>query len=794
MKKLLKLLLLASMLFYSGCFDTGETTDDDVVVVVDDDTTNDDTTDDTTDNVVDTPTVLDGDIIESNDSGLKTLGDKGNPPLHISNEEPTANTQVSITAGGVEGGSIEITIEGSGCGTVQNTNGTSPLTITGTVGSYGDCNISASYTDGNDNKVITGRFIVAATEPDLPPINSSTGAWIVGGLPTPSTDLDSAAKLAVGLPIISSVEGPLEFINGGSSEFTVHSSSGSNISAILVKIDSFDGYYHVPVYTTGNSGTFKLSFDSDFFDKMESRARSAISVNINITIIDDLNQVSAVHNLPLDSNETGFGDVKVSISWNTATDVDLHVTDPNSTRTYYGNKTPGNGSTLDLDSNAGCDIDGVNNENIYWDTGTAISGEYTVLINMWSLCEASGASGTVTMIYNGDDAPRVESWSLGSSQTYTFTHGGSKAKVSGKITYEDFPVSKTGLGDSRMLPVRFAEVQVVRDHDDEILATGLTNASGEYVITFENDDLEHAGYYVMAYARQDNETLKQEVLDYAGKVYTFKSSTVVNEVETPEKEDMNIAITKDKNAGAMNIFDVGVSCNNYARINGGKVPEKLTFKWQVNGTSGSYYSSTNKRIVILGELADPDEYDDIIIGHEYGHFVMDTYSKDNSPGGEHSDAPSTATLAWSEGWATFFAAAALNKSFYLDTTSSGIGAFTSVESLPSTITLGNVGDKLDGDVSEAVISAVLWDLHDNTNETFDSLGGKSTGIWKVLTTYLKGTNFKDRGKAGVDTVDFLDGWFCLGYGSKGFDGIDMIGNVWFLHDLSYDFKDLESCK
>jgi hypothetical protein len=735
----------------------------------------------------------------SNDIDIKSIGTLDTPPLYISAEEPSANSEVTVVVEGEVGTAVVFTASGAGCGTISSTSGSLPLTVTGNAGADGECNIEASYT----GSVLAGRFVVSATTPDLPPLQTATGTWISGDLPVASTTLDSDAKIAVGLPVISKIEGPLEFINGGSSEFTVESSSGSNIAAVLVKIDTYDGYFQVPVYTQGNTATFKLSFDASFFETILSRSisRAVLSANLNITviIIDDLNQVSATHTMALTANETGFGDVKVSISWNTLTDVDLHVTDPNGVETYYGDRIPGNGSTLDLDSNPACSIDGINNENIFWDTGTAVPGEYTVLVDMYDSCsdtDTGSASGTLTMIYNGEDAPRVVSWSLGNtgSLSYTFIHDGSKSKVSGKVTYEDFPVSKTGLGSSRMLPVRFAQVKVVRDFDQEILATGSTDATGKYEMTFENNDTAHPGYFVIVFAQQESATLKQEVQDFSREVYTFKGDTVINEITTPIKTDMNIAITKDKNAGAMNIFDVGVNCNSYARTNGGKVPEKLTLLWQKNGVSGSYYSSTNKEIVLLGTTTDPDEYDDLVIGHEYGHFVMDTYSEDDSPGGPHSLAPSTPTLAWSEGWATYFSAAALNKSFYVDTKATGVGSYYSIESLPSSITLGNVGDVLDGNVSEAVVSAVLWDLYDNTNETLDTLGGKSTAIWKILTTYLKGTNFINRGKTGVDTVDFLDGWFCLGYGSEGNATTGMMGNVSGLHELNYDFKTLDSCK
>ena len=616
--------------------------------------------------------------IYSQDYELKSIGTYAAPPMHISIEDPAPNTLVTVTITGLSGSSVDVIATGSGCGSIQNTTGISPLNIAGNAGSSGYCDIKATY---NDGKRVAGRFIVASSEPNLPPVNLINGTWVIGKTPQVSTflDLDSDIKRSVGLPAISKVDGSREFVNGVISEFTVYSSSGSNIAAILVQVESYDGYYSVPVYSSGRSEQFKLAFAPDLFTKLRA-VRVATDLNINITVIDDLNQVSEAFNILLLANEA--------------------------------------------------------------------------------------------------DSRKVES----------------AAKVSGKVSYEDFPVSRIGLGSSRMLPVRFAEVQVVRNFDNAILATGSTDASGQYEITFQNDDTANPGYYILVYARQDSATLKQEVRDFSRNVYSFKSGNVIDEIQTPDKVDMDIAIVKSDNAAAMNIFDVGVSCNDYARLHGGKVPQKLTFFWQVNGLTGTYFSPLNNEIVLLGRLSDPDEYDDLVIGHEYGHFVMSIYSKSDSPGGGHTLAPSVPTLAWSEGWATFFSAAALNKSYYVDTTATGVGTYYSIESLPSSITLGNADGKIEGNLSEAVVSAVLWDLYDSTNETFDTLSDKSVAIWKILTTYLNGINFRDRGYLGIDLVDFLDGWFCLGYGDKGYDGVGMVGNVWSLHNLSYDFKELDSCK
>lgn len=57
---------------------------------------------------------------------------------------------------------------------------------------------------------------------------------------------------------------------------------------------------------------------------------------------------------------------------------------------------------LDLDSNAGCSIDEINNENITYESNVK-EGKYTVAVNLWSKCNSStaGAKYSVTAIYNG---------------------------------------------------------------------------------------------------------------------------------------------------------------------------------------------------------------------------------------------------------------------------------------------------------------------------------------------------------------------------------------------------------
>jgi hypothetical protein len=78
--------------------------------------------------------------------------------------------------------------------------------------------------------------------------------------------------------------------------------------------------------------------------------------------------------------------LQVSLNWLHPVDYDLHVEVPEGEDICWVNTTGPNGGALDLDSNAGCSIDNVDNENITWANVVPTSGTYTVRVNLWSNC------------------------------------------------------------------------------------------------------------------------------------------------------------------------------------------------------------------------------------------------------------------------------------------------------------------------------------------------------------------------------------------------------------------------
>ena len=764
-------------------------------------------------------------LVGPDDTGLKTGGISPPPPMSIVPERPMGGKGVAVKVTVPGATNITLTRTGGGCGTLAAASGASPLSINGIAAENGFCDLTATANlPGGVTKVLAGHFEIQASKPDLPPVTPVGGIFVLRRFPT-------VAAPGVG-PTIMSINGPPGFVNGGTATYDVNYTGQQPIRAALVRVPGYEGYFRVPVSANNGIVSFTLNFASDFFSpttnaasvlRQRSRMQQAVnagSLDLQVSLEDQVGVFGSSILLSLLGQEVSTGEVKISIAWDTPTDVDLHVIEPSGEEIYYGNLDSATGGKLDLDSNPGCSIDGINNEHVSWPLGQSPSGDFTVRVHMFASgcgepAGAADAAGTLTMVYCGDDSPKRIPFYLageGASQTFTFKSR-CKLRVSGTVRFEDFPVTDTGLGASAMVPSRYVHMQVWRHKSsggDDLLAEGDTDAAGKYDITFENDDPQNPGFYVQVVAQQDSATLKQAVRNLNNDIYAFRSpkanEPLLDSSNPPADKKgfkLDIDVKKVDGGAALNIFDVGVDSSDYARSYLGTTPPMLNFKWTA-GTNPfnlnvSFYTKASNSIFVLSKATDKDEYDDTVLGHEYGHFIMQTYSVNNSPNGNHyAKGASVPALAWSEGWATFFGVSSQKRTSYVDSDGTGgLSIFDPIETLDATNVLGNVGGTLSGNISENVVAAVLMDLHDTTNETNDTIQNKSTNIWQILTTYLAGgyAKFVDRGAAGRDLVDFLDGWFCLGYGDKGADDTEgMRGIVKGIHQLSYDFPTLASCK
>ncbi len=107
--------------------------------------------------------------------------------------------------------------------------------------------------------------------------------------------------------------------------------------------------------------------------------------------------------IPIDITPVLTGDVQVSVHWDTDNDVDLFVVEPSGEVVWHANPISATGGQLDLDSNALCDIDGINNENIFWPDGAAPVGEYEVWTNFYDSCDGLDVAYRVTVVLGGEE-------------------------------------------------------------------------------------------------------------------------------------------------------------------------------------------------------------------------------------------------------------------------------------------------------------------------------------------------------------------------------------------------------
>ncbi|MCM4157342.1 hypothetical protein [Gramella sp. AN32] len=75
---------------------------------------------------------------------------------------------------------------------------------------------------------------------------------------------------------------------------------------------------------------------------------------------------------------SGYGDIKITLSWDTETDIDLWVTDPFSEKIWYDSPFSSSGGELDVDN-----VEGYGPENVFWPTNEAPFGTYTVQIHYY---------------------------------------------------------------------------------------------------------------------------------------------------------------------------------------------------------------------------------------------------------------------------------------------------------------------------------------------------------------------------------------------------------------------------
>jgi hypothetical protein len=347
--------------------------------------------------------------------------------------------------------------------------------------------------------------------------------------------------------------------------------------------------------------------------------------------------------------------------------------------------------------------------------------------------------------------------------------------VTGTVRYEDRPPLNDGaLGAITQAEARSAEVTVVLDQGNTVLATALTSDDGSYTLRYTATA--GAMVHVMATARSTSAIRPIRVNRAQNQVHAFGGTSFA----AAATAQSDILVTDASGVSeAFNVLDMGVYAFDVVRLEMGATPVQLTARWARGSTNGTYYS--NGTIFLLGQASDDDGYDDTVILHEIGHFVEDRFGRSDSPGGAHDGSPTDPNLGWSEGCSTYFAMAVRRRPHYMDSNANGGWGYdgdATVTALTGSPTIGS-------DISEDTVTEILWDLGDGGAGDDDPLTSAShTAVLRIWPDYLANSALRSVGEQGVDLVDFLDGWF-IEQGLASCAGVRAIVNV--TRAFPYDF-------
>jgi hypothetical protein len=206
--------------------------------------------------------------------------------------------------------------------------------------------------------------------------------------------------------------------------------TGPLASAVAIGIDEEDSYWILPARDRDSASPYLMNFraaltfspniDPNLFPIDDATGTPKVSVLLRAITQGVMGDVRA-YDFHLLSPGVPDGELVVSLAWNAPVDLDLHVVAPlpdgsdtievwakNPSALPAGSTGEGSvdagsreaGGYLDLDSNASCQIDNRDLENVVW-TGTPPSGHYIARVDAFSLCGAKSAQWHMTASLRG---------------------------------------------------------------------------------------------------------------------------------------------------------------------------------------------------------------------------------------------------------------------------------------------------------------------------------------------------------------------------------------------------------
>lgn len=386
------------------------------------------------------------------------------------------------------------------------------------------------------------------------------------------------------------------------------------------------------------------------------------------------------------------------------------------------------------------------------------------LTGVFALCASLAACGGGGGSNGGSPAPAPTP----APAPVTCSGSGANVALTGAVTFDYVPISVSGNGSSRLnyssvvqRPARSVVVEVIDSSSQQVLATASTNASGVYQLSAIAGG---RSVFVRAKAKMTSSganTADIAVIDNTngGAQWATDTAAFCSDAAAPTKS-LNAgsgwtgSAYNDgaRAAGPFAILDtIYLATQKIVSVDASVQFPTLRINWSPNNiaTNGtlangqigtSFYTNASvngvpsRNLYILGRQDnDTDEYDDHVIAHEFGHYLQDVFSRDDTIGGAHGglDDRLDMRVAFSEGWGNGWSGIALANPVYADTsgTQQAQGASFNVSTGETTNP---------GFFKEASVEKMFWDFSQITATTPNTTIGFAR-VWNTMKNFMKTT-------------------------------------------------------
>ena len=419
---------------------------------------------------------------------------------------------------------------------------------------------------------------------------------------------------------------------------------------------------------------------------------------------------------------------------------------------------------------------------------TSLPSGYYAPLEDWAYTVADSGLHTLRLVTDPDDYI-VEVDEGDNAYERVFHWRPAWITVTGYFEYHD---ENAGIDE----PIQYAKVSVY-DADtaggDDLLDSSSTDGYGFYSVgpVWNIDDESGTqDVYVRAYGEAavswpDRPTSAVKVVHLADSVWAFDTS--VSQDVYGGDFYIGTSTCPERHNGAYNLYQVILEGYNWVRgLSNQPVPPQLSVKWYPGyQDSGTGYVAGRRRVYVRGDSSateyTPDQWDDEVVLHEYGHFIADV-SNFLWPYGafHHWEGKYDPGISWNEGWAHYFACAVRNQQSYRNVRFDGHWVDYNLETGVKSFSDGTPSRFANalGESCEASVGGAVWDIFDDADDDQDNdgigdeLSDGMDNIWDVVYFY----EISQHGPHNVD--EFWDGWF-----ARQHDSYTEMHRIWCEHAM-----------